>query len=64
MSLSPDFVPPAARRRGLHLRTYQVDAAGRRYNVSPVVEVKPDEGAPVPSLDFWPDCACPRHRDD
>ncbi|MFH8381939.1 hypothetical protein ACH4E7_13475 [Kitasatospora sp. NPDC018058] len=59
MSFSPDFVPPAARHRGL-----QVDSDGRRYDVSPVVEVKPDEGAPVPSLDFWPDCACPRHRDD
>lgn len=61
---SADFVPPAARRRGLRLSTYQVDAHGRRHSSTPVVTVVPESGPPTVELrlDFWPDCTCPRHR--
>lgn len=61
---SKDFVPLADRRSGLHLRTYQVDAEGHRHNVSQVVRATPEPGPHAVSLDFWPDCTCPRHRAD
>lgn len=59
VSPSSDFVPPAKRTRGLHLRTYRVDADGKPYDVTPVVEVKPSEGPPVLALGSWPECTCP-----
>ncbi|MBO1420154.1 hypothetical protein [Streptomyces sp. FH025] len=63
MTPSTNFVPLAARRTGLWVRTYQVDAEGRRYNVSPPIEVIPEPDPPTVELrlDFWPDCTCPQH---
>lgn len=66
MTYTVEFVPLAARRRGLVLRTYQVDADGRRHGYSPVVVVVPEPGPPTAGLwlDYWPDCRCPHHRAD
>lgn len=66
MAYTVDSVPLTARRRGLVLRTYQVDADGRWHGYSPVVVVVPEPVPPMAELwlDSWPDCRCPRHCAD
>lgn len=64
MTRPAEDLQQAGRHPGLRLSTYKVSADGRRHSFTPVTVTPPEIGPPdePPRWDFWPDCACPRHR--